>query len=622
MLTPVDSQGGHDLVKLMGDPIIPEYRKHLAKDGYMIENQDIFNLRTLFRKYRPDFETDKAFDEFAKKINTGRDQKPKEPEPILLEAYVVYTRITGDNIPVEDIKKVTRFFLKAAVNVPAYKEGKWDGYFNLYDLRRRAFPTGLLERVCKVLDKKKLKYQIVWQYDQFPEKQFDWKANFNGVTPDEDQWEAINAAVAKRRGIVKAPTGWGKTAVFAEGVIAALGLPTLFVANKKQLLDDAAEDFTKGIDGATCLPIKDGVFGSVKMTKNTLSEDVQNALSAPILTATIQSLDARLKDDRTGPVLRDWLQKTCKLVIVDESQAVGTTTWDEVLDEVRAPCRIFLSATPRRTDGATIKLEAGSGPWIFSTTADEQIKKGRLCELDITYNVFDHGLFNEDDSNIIYAEAYRACILENEKRNRQVVVDPAIQMVNEGRHVLILIQYIDHGHILKNMLMEAGIEPQNIRFIWGETPDKIRKSAIAEFRKGDFQVMIGSTIFDAGVNIPVISGVILAGAGNSDITLIQRIGRGARNCDYEDVLGYLPEFMQEAEGQKKKTKIFDVMDANIKFFGRQARNRYNNACDEFGKDRVHIAGSAERPPTKLSKDFVDEFQVQAAKMRMMLGMED
>ena len=617
-LTPADNQGGHDIVKIMEDPIIPESHKRFGKDCYLIDNQEIFHLRELFRKYHPEFQTDKEFDEYAKKINTGKDSRPSV---VQLDVHTVYTKITGDNIPVEDIRNATRFFLKAAVNTPKYKEGKWDGYINLYDLRRKAFPTGLLSKVRKVLDKKKIQYIVNWQYNTHPEKQFDWKANFNGAIPDEDQWDAINAAVMHGRGIIKAPTGWGKTAIFAEGVIAALGVPTLFVANKKQLLDDAANDFTNGIDGAVCLPIKDGVFGTVKMSSSTTSEDVQDALSAPILTATIQSLAARLKDERTGPILREWLHNTCKLIIADESQAVGTPTWDEVLDEVRAPYRIFLSATPRRTDGATIKLEAGSGPCIFSTTADEQIKKGRLCELNITYNTFDHGLFNEDDRNIIYAEAYRACIVENAKRNQKVIVDPTIQMINEGRHVLVLIQLIDHGHILRNMFMEAGIDPKNIRFVWGDTPDKLRKSAIAEFRKGNFQVMIGSTIFDAGVNIPVISGVVLAGAGNSDITLIQRIGRGARNCDYEDVLGELPEFMQEADG-KKITKVFDVMDANVKFFGKQSRNRYNNACDEFGKDRVHIAGSAERPATKLSKEFVDEFQSQAAKLRMMMGMSD
>jgi superfamily II DNA or RNA helicase len=274
-----------------------------------------------------------------------------------------------------------------------------------------------------------------------------------------------------------------------------------------------------------------------------------------------------------------------------------------------------LSATPRRTDGATLKLTAGSGPILFTTTAEEQIEKGRLCELEINYMIYDQKMYNDYDADVNYNDMYKACITENEERNMNCVVKPAFDMLKEGRHVLILVQYIEHGHTLREMFIREGIDKDDIKFIWGDTPDKLRQSAIQEFRKGDFKIMIGSTIFDAGVNIPLISGVILAGAGNSDITLIQRIGRGARNCNYEDILGYLPEFMQKNHG-KKITKVIDIMDTNTKFFYKQAKNRYYNACEEFGKSRVHIAGGGEdvlrrrtKQVTQTLKD-IDQFSAQ------------
>lgn len=290
-----------------------------------------------------------------------------------------------------------------------------------------------------------------------------------------------------------------------------------------------------------------------------------------------------------------------------------------MLDETFAPYRIFLSATPRRTDGSTLKLFAGSGPILYFSTAEEQIQKGRLCELDIQYKVFDHKLFNDNDGDVNYADMYRMCIVENENRNIEVIKS-AREMINEDRHVLVLIQFIEHGLTLRNMFLEHGFNPTDIRFIWGETPDKIRTSAINEFRKGDFRIMIGSTIFDAGVNVPIISGVIMAGAGNSDITLVQRIGRGARNCNYEDVLGYLPEFMKQNHG-KKVTKIVDFMDTNVKFFHKQSKNRYYNAIEEFGKDRVHIVGgdksvlSTRKKKTTMSKEEIDQLSAQFEMMR-------
>lgn len=523
---------------------------------------------------------------------TDWKQKKKITAPVKIYCGVIKTKLYPGQIelPVKEIEEATRFFFKAAVNMKKYQEGKWDGYVNLYDKRAREFPTGLLSKITEVLEKKNIPHSVEYHYNQTPEPQFQWTVD-DGLTPDPDQVEAIDAAFSGGRGIVKAPTGFGKTAILAKRLTARFGLPTLFVANKKSLLDDAADEFRRGIRGvrpSDVIQIKDGWFGSVKIDGSTRAQDVPQ-LRAPIIVATIQSLHARLKDPRTRSQLTHWLHNVCQFVMVDETQAVGTAIWDEVLSECFAPYRIFLSATPRRTDGATIKIEAYSGPWLFSTTAAEQIEKGRLCELDIMYQSYDHKLYNEDDADVNYNEMYRMCIVENEERNRDCILKPTFEMLEEGRHVLVLVQWIDHGAILQRMFMEEGLDAKDVRFIWGETPDKIRTEAIKEFRKGDFKVMIGSTIFDAGVNIPIISGVVLGGAGNSDITLIQRIGRGARNADYEQILGYLPEFMKQSDG-KKITKVYDIIDQNSKFFHKQSRNRYYNARDEFGKERVHVVG--------------------------------
>ncbi|MGL5712607.1 MAG: DEAD/DEAH box helicase [Paraclostridium sp.] len=248
-----------------------------------------------------------------------------------------------------------------------------------------------------------------------------------------------------------------------------------------------------------------------------------------------------------------------------------------------------MSATPRRSDGGTLKIFAASGPLLYDTTADIQISKGRLCDLDIQYHLFDHGLYNDNDSDLIYSEVYQSCIVNNENRNN-LIARKTFELLEEERFVLILIQIIDHGFAVKEALINNGLDAEDVRFIWGDTPDKIRNQAIEEFRQGKFKVFIGSTIADAGLDIKIISGVILAGAGNSDITLIQRIGRGARNCDYESILGYTPKFMIDNNG-KKKTTVIDILDTNVAFFKKQAKNRFYNARDEFGDNRVRIVGA-------------------------------
>lgn len=290
--------------------------------------------------------------------------------------------------------------------------------------------------------------------------------------------------------------------------------------------------------------------------------------------------------------------------MVDETQAVGTAVWDEVLSLIGAPYRVFLSATPKRVDGATLKIFAYAGPLAFDTSADEQIAKGRLCELDIQYWPFDHQMYNDNDTELVYNEVYQDCIVNNKARNK-FIVERTLELLDEERQVLVLIQYIEHGHLLKEMFLENGLETGDVRFIWGDTPDKLRQEAINGFRENKYKVLIGSTVADAGLNIPSIAGVVLAGAGNSDITHIQRIGRGSRTFDYEKNFGYVPKFIRDANGVKI-TRVIDILDHNIAFFKKQAKNRYYNASEEFGVDRVHIVGadrSIFRYRTKAKQDL-------------------
>lgn len=558
--------------------------------------KDVLEVGEALKKHKRDFVEDCIETFEGKKSN------------IIIDVFPNYSKISGTPVPDDILDRNMRYFFKPAVRMKKFKDGRWDGYFHLYEDMK--FPTGLLSVAKSTLNGKGLSYKVIYRYERRPRRKFDWVVDDN-ITPDPDQIEAINAAYNAGRSVVKAPTGFGKTAILAKRLTAKFGVRTLFVANKKALLDDAKHEFAEGITGLTLESIgeiKDGIFGLTKIKSDMTGNDIP-PLDFEVMVATIQSLDAKLKDPRTSKKLKAWL-KGVEFVMVDEVQAVGTAIWDEVLDNVFAPYRVFLSATPKRTDGATMKIFARAGDLSFTTTAEEQIEKGRLSEAEIICKIYDHKLFNKDDSSVIYTDAYQAWIVENQDRN-EIVVQNALEMVNEGRHVLVLFQYIEHGEILRDLIIKRGLPEDQVRFIYGSTKNEVRKRAIAEFRKGEFKVLIGSTIFDAGVNIPIISGMVLAGAGNSEITLVQRIGRSVRTADYEDILGELPDFMKEADGQKV-AKIIDIYDANIIFFEKQARNRYNIAKSEFGASRVSIVGERLKDVESIAEVKISDEEIEKA----------
>lgn len=518
------------------------------------------------------------------------ENSPKEK--LLIRVGPTYSRIFCVNrksIPHKLIEDATKYFSTAAINTNSYKMGRWDGYIHLYNRKTGVFLSGLISKVKDILTENNFDVEINYCYNVAPEAQFSWTPT-EIFTLSDDQKDCIEAALKQPRCVIKAATGFGKTSAIARYLIAKRGVPTLFIANKKVLLDDAKSDFVSGIDEILeedVGVIKDGIFGKQKLTKTTSRDDIED-LTQPIIVATIQSLKSRLEDERTKNSLLNYLKNTCQFLMVDETQAVGTKMWDEVLKQINAPYRVFLSATPKRTDGATLKIFAYSGDLAYDTTAADQIEKGRLCEMNISMLPFDHKLYNENDKNLNYSEFYNENIVLNDERNN-LIVSKAMEFLEEERQVLVLIQIIEHGEILKSKFIERGLSSDDVQFIYGKTSDKQRRKAIDDFRSNKFKVFIGSTVADAGLNIPSISAVILAGAGASDIVHVQRIGRGSRNFDYVKNFGYEPKFLKK--NKKKITEVIDILDTNVAFFKKQAKARYNNAIEEFGHDRVHIIGA-------------------------------
>ena len=204
ILEAVDSEGGHILAIILEDKSIPNTKKKLDKGKLLISELKANELKDILKREKAKFERDESFLKFAE------DMRRKEAE-VVIKVKTVRSKIIGSNLPIADFQKATRFFMVAARNTQRFKEGKWDGYINLFDRRGNTFPTGLLQRITNILDKKKMLYRIEYLYDRFPEKQFEWEV-IDGLIPDPDQIEAIKAAVKYGRGIVKAPTAFGNVA--------------------------------------------------------------------------------------------------------------------------------------------------------------------------------------------------------------------------------------------------------------------------------------------------------------------------------------------------------------------------------------------------------------------------
>jgi superfamily II DNA or RNA helicase len=182
---------------------------------------------------------------------------------------------------------------------------------------------------------------------------------------------------------------------------------------------------------------------------------------------------------------------------------------------------------------------------------------------------FDHKLYNEKATGINYPEFYKVAIVENMERN-QVIVDEVLDLLKQGHPTIVIVRAIDHGHILKEMLINSGVRTE---FIWGDVDAMERIAIRNEFNNGAYDVLIGSTIFDTAIDLHRASGLVLAASGSSKIRAPQRVGRVL-----SQVMG-------------KKAFVKDIKDINVKYFADDAKDRQKVYVARYGDKRIKVRGA-------------------------------
>lgn len=483
--------------------------------------------------------------------------------------------------------------------VPAFKNGLWDGKKRLLDGRTSTFPTGLLSFVLEQNQGRTKPFHVevsdrrTYPYDPHLSLELsttEWREYLEeqGFTPDKRkcqyQAQAVTRIMQKTlkgypeipwmRGVVQLPTGSGKT-ILGAGLLHALERPmnTLFLCNRLDLLVQSREALQKVLNQ----PI--GMLGQGKRELYSIT------------CATVQTLKPKHECQNCGhrftrtkhvcpkcrsrncveayvlDTLEDWLNH-CKVLIIDECHKVGFNEYATVLDRVPAYTRIGLSATPfSRRDPGDVLLLGVTSDVVARLRPSRLTEKGLLArpvielvacrEPRLDFDPMDESTRSDDalrrkEALRRYRIAYKDCVVENEERHG-IIVSLAKLCVDNGWPTLILVTQIRHGHVLRDILSTTV---PKVEYLHGTAKIDERRLVTAKFIAGDVPVLIASTIFDEAVDIPNIKALILAGAGNSPIKTIQRVGRGMRKKGGDNVL-----------------HVYDFMDLTNKALRKQSMER-------------------------------------------------
>jgi superfamily II DNA or RNA helicase len=441
---------------------------------------------------------------------------------------------------IEQIRYNTSILTSGAKFMHAHKlfirsKGKvgWDGRAYSID-RAGEFLTGLLPTVLDAVSKANIPCEVT--YTGLVQVPGSFSPHNVKLRPY--QVEGVNTSMNNHhpvmgwwpRGIIQVATGGGKTEM-AIAMYQRYSVPTLFLVQLKSLLGQTADRF--GAYGIHPGIIGDGVFSP----------------SPNINIATVQTLVSQLKK---GNKEAEKMMKEVKQVFFDEAHGIAATvasgntlvTLAKMMPQAYA--RWGLTATPFMRDVYSNNLLEGvTGSVLYKISSAELIDLGFLTQPEIIMAKVDKvPTVNK------WPDCYDSGVVLNEFRTELTIK----YMLSVQKPALVMCTQLAHAKILERRAIRAGLK---VGYLDGGSSTVTRKSAINELVKGKLDVIICTTIFNAGIDIPQLRAIILASGGRSRVAQLQKLGRGLR----------------KHLSLKTKVEVIDFWDTSSKILERHSKER-------------------------------------------------
>jgi len=419
----------------------------------------------------------------------------------------------------------------------------------LYRPKTQRFPHGLVKRVKKVLEKHGHTVEIKDSRKKLALPEEEVRRRFKNLPVKLRGYQ--KRAVIKsmtQSGLIEVATGGGKTIILA-ATIAISRVPSLILTHRVELMAQL-RDSIAWITGEEVGVIGDGVWEPKNITVGLVAS--LNAASFSLDMFGV-SKETKLKKFFEG----------IKYLVIDEAHHAAARSWAKVIKACKnTELRHGLSATMFRTDNADLLLNAHIGETIFRRGTSYLIRKGYLAKPDIEIALVN---WRGSDLPNHWQTVEKNMIVENDERNK-IGCKFIYNHYAEGRQILGIVRLIKHGNALRDMLVEKfGVEPKDVKFVHGSTSKAVREKTLEDFKNGLFPILLGSSIYDEGVDIPAIDAACNFAAGISEIKVRQRIGRILRKK--KDEKGDIDKSTEQI------VYYMDFFDKGHKFVRRHSRLR-------------------------------------------------
>jgi len=400
-------------------------------------------------------------------------------------------------------------YVKPCLSFPAvfYKQGRFKKERSDY---RKAvftkgknflyFPGGLVPRLESFLLHRNIEPKVIGELEKI---NYDWPPKLKPeITFRRDQKKLISRALKRQRGVLKAPTGSGKT-VLALGIMSCLpDQDILFLVHTKDLLMQTRDELEKFGFG----PI--GIVGAGK-----------KELGYQYTVATMQTF-RKINFKRWST----WWD----VVFVDECHHVSKFdgSYAKILKELVTPMRIGLTATLPEQEEAKMALDGYVGRLIRELSIEEAAEIGILAKPRIKLLKSEYKQTIKDLRR--YPDVYDSGIVKNKQRN-EMILEEVWGYVKQDKTVLMLVTKIEHGELLQETADE--VFGMKIPFVQGSSADNTRNEVKKALDNKKISCVIATAVWKEGINIPSLDVLVNAAGGKSELQTLQRIGRGLRKTD-------------------------------------------------------------------------------------------
>lgn len=240
------------------------------------------------------------------------------------------------------------------------------------------------------------------------------------------------------------------------------------------------------------------------------------------------------------------------VVVVDECHRVNcSSALSKLVSKIKTPNKFGFTGTLPPDDLDRWKVIGTFGPVIYEKKSKELRDEGYISNVMIRILK----LIHPKTKKKTYQDEIKY-LVEHEGRNK--IIRNLVKKFE--KNCLILVNTLDHGHILNDVLQLQGKETV---FIHGGIPVDERDLIKARMELNDNIICIAmSSIFSTGINIKNIHYIIFVSGGKSFIRIVQSIGRGLR-----------------LHSDKSMLVLFDICD-NLKYSESHLEERKNFYRDE------------------------------------------